>query len=262
MPESPTRGGPAAMSAIGRRNLVDSCIQAIVDIIQREGYAPGTQLPSEDMMASQLDVSRATVREALRMLEDRQVIVRKHGKGTFVAERPIEKDLSRNFGITTMIQVAGYRPSTTALTIGTGPAPALIAEKLQLPERAAVTTISRIRLADGRPVVASTDIVSSDLITPDDVHASSDDEHPSLYGLLYKTRGIVIYRGQAVLEPVIAKRDQAKQLEVKPGSPLLRISQIDYDDSGRPVVYSIEHHVADWVRFVIERLGPGRLADW
>lgn len=258
MPE-PTNPG---MSAIGRRTLVDACVQAMLDIIQGEGYAPGGQLPSEDAMAAQLDVSRATVREALRILEDRQVVVRRHGKGTFVAERPIEKDLSRNFGITTMIQVAGYRPSSRSLSIRTGPAPTLVAEKLRLPLRAPVTTVSRIRLADDRPVVASTDVFSSDLLSEDDLDAFADSEHQSLYGLLYKVRGVVIYRGQATLEPVIATKDMVRQLRVEPGSPLLCISQVDFDDSGKPVVYSVEHHVSNWVRFVIERLGPGRMADW
>ncbi len=235
--------------------------QAILDIVQREGYTAGAQLPSEDTMASQLHVSRATVREALRILEDRQLIVRKHGKGTFVADRPIEKDLNRNFGITSMIKVAGYRPSTTDLDIRTGPASPLVAERLNLAARALVTTMSRVRLADGQPVVASTDIVPAELLSADDLAGATDYEHQSLYSLLYKTRGVAIYHGQALLEPVIARREHARKLHVKPGQPLLRISQVDFDGLGRPVMYSVEHHVANWVRFVVERLGPGEQAD-
>jgi DNA-binding GntR family transcriptional regulator len=46
-------------------------------------------------------------------------------------------------------------------------------------------------------------------------------------------------------------------LDVKPGTPLLCIRQVDFDQHGRAVVYSVEYHVADWVLFSVERLGPG-----
>jgi DNA-binding GntR family transcriptional regulator len=45
------------------------------------------------------------------------------------------------------------------------------------------------------------------------------------------------------------------------GTVLLCISQVDFDDKGRAVMYSIEHHVADWVHFTIERVGPGSAVD-
>jgi DNA-binding FadR family transcriptional regulator len=54
------------------------CVQALTEAIERGVYAPGSPLPSETDLADQLDVSRATLREALRTLEDRQLIIRRH----------------------------------------------------------------------------------------------------------------------------------------------------------------------------------------
>jgi GntR family transcriptional regulator len=251
------------LRSVGRRNrttLVASCIEALTEAIQKGIYPPRGRLPSEEELAEQLDVSRATVREALRALEDRRFIVRKHGRGTFVSDRSIEKDLSRNFGITTMIRAAGYRPSTRDISVGTVRARPELASKLALQPGAEVVTVRRVRLADGRPVVHSTESIARELIEPEELEAL-EGEHQSLYGILYKLRGIVIYRGSAQLEAVAATRQLAECFGISRGTPLLCIHQVDFDEVGRPVLYSIEHHVSDWVRFTVERLGPGRSVD-
>ena len=87
-----------------RVSLPQSCADAIAAAITAGDYPPGAQLPAEAQMASNLGVSRATWRDALRQLEERGLIIRRHGRGTFVAKRPIRKDLNRNFGITAMIR--------------------------------------------------------------------------------------------------------------------------------------------------------------
>ena len=107
-----------------RLSLTDVCVQALTDAIEQGVYQPGSPLPSETDLAEQLEVSRATLREALRTLEDRQLIIRRHGRGTFVSQAPIVKDLHRNFGITAMIRAAGYHPATTGSTSPAAPPPA------------------------------------------------------------------------------------------------------------------------------------------
>ena len=79
----------------------------------------------------------------------------------------------------------------------------------------------------------------------------------SLYGLLHSQRGIVIYRGEAELIPCKATPELRARLELKAGTPLLCMKQVDFDQHNKPVMYSVEYHVADWVRFIVERLGPG-----
>jgi UTRA domain len=65
----------------------------------------------------------------------------------------------------------------------------------------------------------------------------------------------------AGLTPVKATADLATALDVPRGGLLLCISQVDYDDTGKAVMYSIEHHLPDWVRFTVERIGPGSAID-
>ncbi|HEX9066843.1 MAG TPA: GntR family transcriptional regulator [Streptosporangiaceae bacterium] len=243
-----------------RVSLPDACVRALTDAIERGIYPAGSPLPSENELADQLQVSRATLREALRTLEDRQLVVRRHGRGTFVSTAPIVNDLHRNFGITAMIRAAGYEPSTAGQEVTTGPAPRDAAERLGLARGETVTTLRRIRLADKRPVVLSVEVFPARLLTADDL-ARLSDSRQSLYGYLYAERGIAIHRGLAELTPVKAPAEIAAGLEVVRGSLLLCISQVDYDDTGKALMYSVEYHLPDWVRFTIERIGPGSAAD-
>lgn len=250
---------PSVSRKGARGSLTNSCVEALTKAIGSGEYAPGNPLPSETELAASLDVSRATLREALRTLEDQRLIIRRHGRGTFVSEVSIMKDLQRNFGITAMIRAAGYRPGTANQTLERTSATREIVEKLGVRLDSPVIQLRRLRLADKRPVVLSTEILPGHIFSDQDIKLLSND-HQSIYTLL-RHKGIVVDRGRAELTPVKATAVMAEALEVKRGSVLLCISQVDFDDKGRAVMYSIEQHVADWVRFTIERIGPGGSVD-
>ena len=257
-------GRVRARSAAGLRvvrrdrvTLTQSCAEALEEAIEAGTYRPGSRLPSEEELAEQLAVSRPTLRETLRLLEERGMISRRHGRGTFVRERPIQKELNRNFGITSMIRAAGYAPSARDGNIVSIAADEKLAEALGLNAGDPVWQIERVRLADERPVVFSIDALPEYLVTSEDLDPVITGGEQSLYSLLHKLRGIVIYRGQAELIPCKATPQLRALLDVKPGAPLLCMRQIDFDQHGRAAVYSVEYHVADWVRFSVERLGPG-----
>jgi GntR family transcriptional regulator len=243
-----------------RVSLTDVCVQELTEAIERGVYQPGSPLPSETDLAEQLDVSRATLREALRTLEDRQLIVRRHGRGTFVSQAPIGNDLRRNFGITAMIRAAGYQPDTADRQVAAGPVSRDVAGQLGLAIGEPVTTLRRTRLADKRPVVLSTEVLPARILSAAEAEQIGT-AHQSLYTYLYRSRGIGISRGLAELTPVKATAELAAALDVKRGSLLLCITQVDFDEAGKAVMYSTEHHLPDWVQFSIERIGPGNAAD-
>jgi GntR family transcriptional regulator len=242
------------------RGLPDDCVQQLTEAINHQVFPRGSQLPSEADLAIQLGVSRATLREALRILADRHLIVRRHGLGTFVAEELIEKTLHRNFGITAMIRGAGYRPSTASQQVAVTHPDEEAVKALRLSPDDQVIVLERVRLADKRPVVYSLDVIARSLVGVQDLKLLSE-EQTSLYGLLHRVCDITIYRGQAELLPVKANSELAFRLDVRRGAPLMCIKQTDFDAHGRPVLYSVEYHVADWVRFTVERFGPGSATD-
>ena len=78
---------------MSRRGLVDEAIQGILDRVVDGDFKAGEALPPESDLAALLDVSRPTMREAVRSLSDRGVLHVVHGRGTFVAPQAQWRDL-------------------------------------------------------------------------------------------------------------------------------------------------------------------------
>ena len=219
---------------------------------------PGAQLPPEPQLAGQLGVSRPTLREALRSLEDEGVVTRSRGAGTFLAHRPrLRNNLDVNFGVSDAIRQAGMEPGQRNAVTSIVPVPASEREHLGLQAGEQVVVVERVRTADGRPVVATRDVLPVRLLEgkPEVLQRLAEG---SIYDLMERDLGIVIHHGVASFAPVRATKALASQLRVPRGSLLLYLQQVDYDQEGRPVLSSHEHHVADAFEFTLIRRGPGR----
>jgi len=238
-----------------RRTLTDATVTAIADAIRGNKFPPGSQLPSELDLMQILGVSRTTLREALRTLEEQGSITRRRGLGTFVTERSIVKDLSINFGITEMIRQAGFTPKTVQCDVHREAASAKVAEHLEIPERAPVFVVRRLRLATDMPIVWSDERLPAAIL---DDHPPKEDElkTQSLYDYLEQNHGIRIYQGTAVLRPILAPKEVAEKLQVPRNSTILLISQTDSDEARRPIIFSEEYHLSDKITFLIHRKGP------
>ena len=238
-----------------RRTLTDATVTAIADAIRGNKFPPGSQLPSELDLMQILGVSRTTLREALRTLEEQGSITRRRGLGTFVTERSIVKDLSINFGITEMIRQAGFTPKTIQCDVHREAASAKVAEHLEIPERAPVFVVRRLRLATDMPIVWSDERLPAAML---DDHPPKENElkTQSLYDYLEQNHGIRIYQGTAVLRPILAPKEVAEKLQVPRNSTILLISQTDSDEARRPIIFSEEYHLSDKITFLIHRKGP------
>jgi GntR family transcriptional regulator len=219
---------------------------------------PGTQLPPEPELAVSLGVSRATLREALRLLEDEGMITRTRGAGTFIAARPrVASNLADNFGVTDSILAAGMRPGFEEAEVRTEPVSGPEAERLRAEPGDDVVLIERVRTADDRPVVLSRDRLPASLL---EGRPSARDSlaRGSLYEVMERELGVAIHHGVARLRPMRAGDAVARRLRVPRGTLLLHLDQIDYDEGGRPVLSSHEYHLADAFEFTVVRRGPGR----
>src|SRR5215211_5150800 len=215
---------------------------------------PGDRLPAEPQLAVELEISRPTLREALRSAEDAGLIMRRPGLGTVKTHQPsLANDLSINTGVTDLIRAHGLEPGARDTTIELRLASEDEARKLGLTRPARVWTIDRVRTADDVPVIMSRVVVSEDLFGARELTADALD-HNSLYGLLSDKRRAV-HHGIASIHPVRADSALAHSLEVKEGALLLRLVQVDYDLAGRPVLLSYEHHLPDAFEFTVSRRG-------
>jgi DNA-binding GntR family transcriptional regulator len=220
--------------------------------------APGDKLPSEPELAHNRAVSRSSVRAAITLLEEEGFVARRHGSGTYVTHRPaLPNDLSRNFGVSSLIASTGLTPGTAEETFEIVAAPPAVAAALEIPDGDPVTSFRRVRTADGRRVVLASDWCRPDHLTPDELHEIGDG---SVYAAL-AARGLVVHHGVATLTPGNADAETALRLEVARGALLLTIDQIDTTAEGVPVLVSREHHLADAFSFTVVRHGPGPSPD-
>ena len=224
-----------------------------------EGVFPaGARLPSEPLLATQLGVSRATLREALRSLESEGRLRRTWGSGTYVAERRrLPNSLDLNFGVTEAIRAAGMEPGTQHAQHWLEPVSSGEALRLGLEPGQDVLIVERVRTADGTAVVFSRDILPGWIVG---TKAGAGDAmlRRSIYDVLEKDLGIVIDHGVASFRPVRADGTVAQRLGIRRGEMLLAIWQIDYDEEDRPILSSHEYHIADAFDFSVVRRGPGR----
>jgi GntR family transcriptional regulator len=215
-------------------------------------WQPGERLPSEPELARRRTVSRSSMRAAITVLEEDGYVSRRHGSGTYVTARPaLPSDLGRNFGVSALIAHNGMKPGSAEQTWGPVPAPPEVAAALDVEPGAEVSTLRRVRTADGRRVVDVTDWCRVEHIAPEELPQVG-----SIYEALAERR-LAVDHGVATLEPRNADDELAVRLAVPRGTLLLTIDQVDRTADGVAVLVSREHHVADAFTFKLLRRGPG-----
>lgn len=245
-----TRRAPLAAQAAAaiRRAIVDGL------------WRIGSQLPSEPRLAAELGVSRATLREALRLLVSDGLLDRRHGVGTFVARLPaptIERGIDELVSLGEAIEQLGYEPSVGHHGVELLPASPLLAAELTISERQPLCHMTRVRLADGRPVILCHDyfpaaFLENSGLAPREAVAEVV-ELGSLYAWFEQRLGIAIDWALTHIEPVVAGAVETEMLGVRRGEPLIRLRQTHYGVDGRAVLYSENVHNSDVIRFHVQR---------
>jgi DNA-binding GntR family transcriptional regulator len=234
-----------------RRGLRFRLAQELRSRIQAGEWSPGERLPSEPELARMRLVSRSSVRAAITLLEEEGYVSRRHGSGTYVTHRPaLAHDLGRNFGVSSLIAGTGMTPGTVEETVSLLPAPGWVADALGVDPAEPVSTLRRVRTADGRRVVDSTDWCRVEHLGPLEMPGEG-----SVYAAL-AARDLPVAHGVAELTPGNADGEVARRLDVPRGTLLLTVDQVDSTADGVVVLVSREHHVADAFTFSVLRRGP------
>lgn len=237
------------MSTTKRPSLVDQVRRSLLDDLIGGKPARGAKLPNENVLADRFSVSRATVREAVLGLLEAGYLARRHGSGTYVTYAPRSRHaLDSTVSYTAMIREAGHEPGETVLARTLRTATEHEREVLGLGADERLMEVERVRLADRRPVIYSRDQIPESLLGG----IAADALDSSLYVILARA-GHPVARASARLIPTLAGAKLARLLEVKRGTPLLHVDQVDYDEHGREVMLSHEWHVADAFELIVNR---------
>jgi len=216
---------------------------------------PGERLLTEPELAKQLNVSRATLREAMRTFETQGLIYRHQGSGTFVIHpsQIIDTGLEVLESIETLSKRIGLEVSMGDLRIEHQPAGDEYAKALSINLQDPVLYISRVIHAEGRPVAYLIDILPDELLLSEELELGFTG---SMLDLLLK-RGIpALVSSRCEINAVQAQSEVAKAMRIQRGDVLLRFIAYLYSTNGRVVDYSYSYFLPGYFNFhVIRRVG-------
>ena len=229
--------------------------RALADRISGGRYRPGQRLGDERTLAADLDVSRATLRQALAGLADSGLVTRVPGRGggTFVAKGKIERDLSRIVGVPALLRSQGVVAGTKVLSARLTEAGDSAAHALRTRPGELVVDLVRIRLADGSPF----SLENCELPARRFPGLLELPLGGSVYELIEEHFRVRPCQATERIEVSLATPDEAMILEVDPGAPLLAITRTTVDDDGEPIEYSRDLFRADRTRIVVKTEGAG-----
>ena len=133
--------------------LYQQLMMRIKNDILAGAYPSGGRIPSEEVLCNTYFVSRVTVRKALLDLVQEGLLIRRQGKGTFVADKRLQRDLHSITSFTAACRLSGSVASTKVLSVQLEPVQAGDKERLDVAEGEQVLEIHRLRLCDGDPVM-------------------------------------------------------------------------------------------------------------
>ncbi|AZU61544.1 GntR family transcriptional regulator [Neobacillus mesonae] len=231
------------------RHLYLQVIDRLKQDIEQGIYKEKEKLPSEFDLAKQLGVSRATLREALRILEEENVIIRRHGVGTFVNSKPLfTSGIEQLNSVTDMIKQVGMKPGTIFLrSSGQEPTDEDV-RRFSCSENEEMVVIERVRTANGEPVVYCIDKVPAHILPETFSH-----EEESIFNILDEEANRKITYAVAQIEPAGYHEKISPILECDPETALLVLKQMHYDEMDEPVLFSVNYFKADKFRFHVLR---------
>jgi len=213
--------------------------------LQAGEWKPGEAIPSEVELAARFKVSQGTVRKAIDELATENLLVRRQGKGTFVATHAEERTQYR---FLRLMADAGGSPGLQRRLIGCRRqrVAADAARVLGLKSGDPVVEIRRVLLAGDAPVVLDEILLPGALfkgLTADRLSAWKG----PMYRLFEAEFGVRMIRAEEKIRAVAAEESQALELGVAAGAPLLLVERLSFTYGDKPVelrrgLYRTEHH--------------------
>jgi GntR family transcriptional regulator len=220
----------------------------IVKQIRAGALQPGEMLPAEEDLCRLYGVSRMTARQSLQALKHQGLVRSEKGRGTFVIQPKVEKEIAHLSGFSAEMRSLGMKPTSRTLEQANKPASPEIARRLAIPPGSLLLELHRLRLADGLPLAIEQVWLSLAEFPGID---KIDFSRSSLYGTLRERYGIQVGSADEIIEARAATGREAKLLDISARSSLLVISRTIRTAQGKPVEASLSLYRGDRYRAVL-----------
>lgn len=208
-------------------------------------WRPGEAIPSEADLAVRFSVSQGTVRKAIDEMAAENLLVRKQGKGTFVASHNDPRAFFRFLRIVPIEGPLSF-PQSVPLECWRAKAGVEAARTLQIALGAPITIVRRLLKFSGKPVVVDEIYLPGEIFQGLTLEVLQEYQG-SIYSLFETRFGVRMIRAEERLRAVAADRNSAELLNLAEGSPLLSVERVTYTYGDKPVewrrgLYSTTEH--------------------
>jgi len=215
----------------------------------------GDRLPSEPDLAQDLGVSRATLREAMRTFETRGLLQRKQGVGTFVIHptNVFESGLERLVSLETIADQIGLEVFQGDLDVERTKADQVTAEHMNLEPGEKVLRVSRVIMAENRPIAYLIDTLPAAVLSPEEM---GPDFKGSVLDLLVQRSDPPLASSRCDINAIGATSEIARALDIQRHDPLLVFTSQLYSIRGRVIDFSYSYFLPGYFRFhIVRRIG-------
>jgi GntR family transcriptional regulator len=235
-----------------RGTIVDQIRQNVLTLIDEQVLQSGDRLESETALADRFSVSRSTVREALKRLEQEGVVTAIQGHGRFISPAGslrVERPMTRFEGIEEMLIALGYKPTCAVLSVEERGANSVEAQALCVAPETPVVRLSRIRYGNDEPLVVNFNTILRDALPgPLQYRDWSGSVTAALEGHGHTIGSSVARIKAAQLPADIEKRHSLGGL-----GPWLLVEETCLTLAGTRVLYGEDYHRGDATAFNVVR---------
>lgn len=232
------------------KSLYSSVKTRLIEQIRKMDLSASTKLPREESLAQSMGVSRVTVRRVLAELSQEGIVMRKHGRGTFVNADVLKINTSfcPALEFDEIIKNSERTPRTDVLSLTERPANKKEMEALQLIEGERVIEMRKVVYADENPAIFCMDVIPKKLLP---YKLTKEDFIQSAFKVLeVRTKKTVICD---IVEISTALNTQIVEFpEFKDSAtikPLLLCTSTNYDTENKPVIYGRVYYDTDFIKF-------------
>lgn len=220
--------------------------EKLLEKIRTGEFEENDRFPSDTDLVKEFDVSRGTVREAVKMLIMQGYLVREQGKGTFVTYKKIDQTSDRLIGFSELMRRHNIKPDAKIIKKEIISPPEKIKTLMQLQDEDQLAHLIRLRYGDNLPLIIERSFFNFTLFKP---IYEMDLENNSIFKLLYEHTDTKLGEATQRIEAIKAGETEHELLNIPLDTPLLLLKRLIQTKTGSYFQYSEDVYRSDRINF-------------
>lgn len=239
-------------------SLANQVEQILLERIKEGNYRPGEKIPTEDQLAAEFQVSRATVRAAFNALAANRMLVRRHGVGTFISQAAILRNpLDQSYDFLKLIGSNGFKADFSEIISRIILPDPNVQDKLNLDQDQQVLEVHKVFTADGKPVIYSLNYIPEWVYQEgfSDQEITEPKSTEPFFSFFRDRCGheLELYLSEVIVRLSTDFPEISKRMDLNDCQPLLVIDEVGFDRDNLPVNYAIEYLLGNIMSFSLRR---------